>query len=65
MPDEEVIDFPGKDLSWASEWADILDHLETGRRGRAAVGEEALATIEWVYRLYAASREGRVVGIGG
>lgn len=65
VPDEEVIDFPGKDLSWASEWADILDHLETGRRGGAAVGEEALATIEWIYRLYAASREGRVVGIGG
>jgi|AP95_1055475.scaffolds.fasta_scaffold09496_3 predicted dehydrogenase len=65
VPDEEVVEFTGEDLSWALEWAAIVDHLETGNRQGAAVGEEALATIEWIYRLYTASREGRVVGVGG
>ena len=60
-PEEELIEFPGEDPSWALEWEAVLTDLETGSSA-AARGEDALATMEWIYRLYTAAKEERVVG---
>lgn len=62
-PAEERFDFPGEDLSWAREWEDFVQAIETGQSPQAS-GREALRTLEWIFRLYAAAREGRVTGHG-
>lgn len=59
-PDETVYEFPGNDESWRLEWEDMLAAI-TGNHSPLATGEEALETMEWVYRLYAASIAGRSV----
>lgn len=59
-PREERFDFPEVDRSWDLEWADFLGAVETGQAPLAA-GREALATMEWVYRLYKGAAEGRTV----
>ena len=42
------------------EWGDFLGAIETGQVP-LATGREALATMEWVYRLYKGAAEGRTV----
>ena len=59
-PQEERFDFPPGDESWALEWADFIRAIQTGQTPMAA-GQEALQTLEWIYRLYQAAREGREV----
>ena len=59
-PEEERFDFPEEDRSWELEWQDFLQALESGGQPLAS-GGEALAVMEWIYRLYRAAAEERVV----
>ena len=59
-PQEERFDFAPEDRSWGLEWEDFLGAIATGRPPLAS-GREALATMEWVYRLYKGAAEGRTV----
>lgn len=59
-PDSECFDYPGEDRSWELEWADFLRGL-AGTGTPHSLGREALATLEWIYRLYRAAAEGRSV----
>lgn len=61
-PEEEVFDFPEEDSSWVLEWEDFLGALRSGRQPLAS-GREGLATLEWIYRLYRAAGEKRLVGV--
>ena len=65
-PDEEQLDFSGDDLSWQLEWCAFLQRIEspaaTDPPGGAS-GADALATVEWAFRLYKAAREGRATGV--
>ncbi|MFT5086779.1 MAG: putative dehydrogenase [Candidatus Latescibacterota bacterium] len=61
-PDEEVFDFVGEDRSWELEWADFLRGV-AGKGVPLSSGAEALATLEWIYRLYRASKEKRTIGV--
>ena len=58
--EEDVTTFDGEDVSWSMEWAAALRDFETGSV-TSATADDALATIEWIYRLYRASKEGRLV----
>jgi len=62
-PEEERTEYPGEDASWRLEWEAFLAAIE-GRAADGANGAEALATMEWIYRLYRASSEGRWVSAG-
>ncbi|MBM3280555.1 MAG: Gfo/Idh/MocA family oxidoreductase [Candidatus Handelsmanbacteria bacterium] len=62
-PQEQRFDFPGEDRSWDLEWADFVAAMATGRPPQAE-GREAVRTLEWIFRLYRAAREGRSVGVG-
>lgn len=59
-PEEQVYEYPGEDRSWELEWEDMLNGV-TGGQPMLGSGEEALLTMEWVYRLYAASAAARSV----
>ena len=59
-PDIERFDFPEEDRSWELEWADFLQGI-SGEGVPLSSGGEALETLEWIYRLYRASAEGRAV----
>jgi len=60
-PDEDIFDFAGEDESWQLEWADFLRGV-AGEGVPLSSGVEALATLEWIYRLYRASNEKRAIG---
>jgi len=60
VPEEECFDFPEEDRSWFLEWEDFVGALESGGQPLAS-GAEALQTMEWIYRLYRAAAENRVV----
>ena len=62
VPEEERFDFPEEDHSWEWEWEDFLQALEGGGQPLAS-GTEALATMEWIYRLYRAAAENRTVAV--
>jgi predicted dehydrogenase len=51
-PDEEVIEFPGPDISWHEEWAEFTSAIREGREplGNGQDGLEANRMIEAVYR---------------
>ena len=53
-------DFPEEDHSWELEWVDFLQGI-SGEGVPLSSGGEALETLEWIYRLYRASAEGRAV----
>jgi len=59
-PEIERFDYPEEDRSWELEWVDFLRGIE-GLATPYSAGAEALATLEWIYRLYRASAEGRPV----
>ena len=59
-PIEDRVQFDGADISWAAEWAAFISALD-GQPGPGADPDEALRTIEWIYRLYRASEEHRVI----
>lgn len=59
-PDIERFDYPEEDRSWQLEWADFLRGI-AGSGAPYSSGAEALQTLEWIYRLYRASAEGRAV----
>ena len=61
-PQEERFDFSGEDQSWTLEWEDFIRAIQTGH-APLAEGRQALKTMEWIYRLYLAAREGRSVGV--
>ncbi|MDH4197619.1 MAG: Gfo/Idh/MocA family oxidoreductase [Candidatus Aminicenantes bacterium] len=61
-PDEEVIAFPGPDISWQEEWREFLSAIEEKREplGSGHDGLQANKMIEAVYR---SARENRPVKI--
>lgn len=62
-PNEEVIEFPGPDISWEEEWKEFLSAIKENRAplGNGQDGLEANRMIEAVYR---SARENRPVKIG-
>lgn len=60
VPEEERAEYAGDDISWKLEWEAFLAAVE-GEAGAGAQGADALAAMEWIYRLYRASTEGRVI----
>lgn len=65
-PEEERFEFAAEDQSWQLEWSDFLHQIESSTEVCAttgATGRDALATIQWAFRLYQASREGRAIGV--
>jgi predicted dehydrogenase len=62
-PDEEIIEFPGPDISWEMEWREFISAIREGRSplGNGQDGLEANRMIEAVYR---STRENRPVKIG-
>ena len=61
-PDEEVIEFPGPDISWGEEWKEFVSAIRENREpmGNGEDGVEAMRMIEAVYR---SSRENRPIKI--
>lgn len=61
-PDEEVIEFPGPDISWEAEWKEFLSAIRENREpmGNGQDGLEAMRMIEAVYR---SSKENRPIRI--
>jgi len=61
-PDEEVIEFPGPDISWETEWKEFLSAIRENREpmGNGKDGLEAMRMIEAVYR---SSKENRPIKI--
>lgn len=60
--DEQRFEFAGDDLSWQLEWAAFLHQIESAAEdfdSIGATGRDALATVQWAFRLYEAAREGR------
>ena len=62
VPDEEVIEFPGPDISWEAEWKEFLSAIRENREpmGNGKDGLEAMRMIEAVYR---SSKENRPIRI--
>jgi predicted dehydrogenase len=54
VPEEEGFSYSEEDRSWHLEWDDFVQAV-IGRTAPMAGGSEALATMEWIYRVYAAS----------
>jgi len=61
-PDEEIIEFPGPDISWEAEWKEFLSAIRENREpmGNVQDGLEAMRMIEAVYR---SSKENRPIRI--
>ena len=61
-PDEEVIEFPGPDVSWAEEWKEFVSAIRENREpmGNGEDGVEAMRMIEAIYR---SARENRPIKI--
>jgi predicted dehydrogenase len=61
-PDEEIIEFPGPDISWEEEWKEFVSAIRENREpmGNGEDGVEAMRMIEAVYR---SSRENRPIKI--
>jgi len=61
-PDEEIIEFPGPDISWEMEWKEFLSAIRENRDpvGSGQDGLEAMRMIEAVYR---SSKENRPIKI--
>ncbi len=60
-PEEELKEFGDRDESWSREWGAFVETVEADapcQRG----AEEALQTMEWIWRLYTAAKQSRVVG---
>ncbi|MEE2657740.1 MAG: Gfo/Idh/MocA family oxidoreductase [Candidatus Latescibacterota bacterium] len=60
VPNERRESFGTPDGSWGAEWLDVLDRIE-GATGLGASGEDGLRTAQWIYRVYASAREGRLI----
>ena len=60
VPVEERFDYPEEDQSWQLEWMDFV-RVISGQKGDGADASTALATIEWIYRLYMAAAQNRVI----
>jgi predicted dehydrogenase len=62
VPDEEIIEFPGPDISWGEEWKEFVSAIRENRdpMGNAKDGLEAMRMIEAVYR---SSKENRPIKI--
>lgn len=62
VPDEEVIEFSGPDISWEAEWKEFLSAIRENREpmGNGKDGLEAMRMIEAVYR---STRENRPIKI--
>jgi predicted dehydrogenase len=61
-PDEEVIEFPGTDISWEEEWRNFLSAIRDNRNPLGDV-HDGLKTMELVDAIYRSAREGRVINL--
>ena len=61
-PEEQVFDFADEDRSWELEWRNFVEAIAL-KRSPMSDAAEALSAIKWVYRLYRASAEGRLVSV--
>ena len=59
-PVEEVIEFPGPDLSWQLEWEEFISGIREGRQPLAS-GEESLATMRTIAAIYESAHTGKIV----
>lgn len=61
-PDEEIIEFPGPDISWEEEWREFISAIRENREpmGNGEDGLEAMRMIEAVYR---SAQENRLIKI--
>jgi predicted dehydrogenase len=57
-PEEEITEFPGRDESWAREWADFVDAIRA-RREPLAGGDDGLAVMRTVHAVYEAAKARR------
>lgn len=53
-PDEEHMEFPGPDPSWALDWADFVRAIRSGKQGG---GEDGLAAMHLVESIYLSARQ--------
>jgi predicted dehydrogenase len=51
-PEDEVIEFPLEDETFAKELADFCNWIETGDRGQLATGEDCLAALRIIGQIY-------------
>ncbi len=59
-PHEESVAFPGADRSWELEWEEFVAAVQADRPPLVD-GQQALETLEWIHRAYAASSARRTV----
>jgi len=59
-PDEEIIEFPGPDLSWQKEWQEFASAIQE-RRQPLANGEEGLRVMRMIDAIYESCKSGHVV----
>ncbi|MDH7475740.1 MAG: Gfo/Idh/MocA family oxidoreductase, partial [Anaerolineae bacterium] len=59
-PEVEVLEFPGPDPSWQTEWQEFASAIREGRQPLAN-GEDGLRAMRLIAAIYESSRTGRVV----
>lgn len=60
VPEIEVLDFPGPDLSWQAEWQEFTSAIREGRQPLAN-GEDGLQAMRLIAAIYESARTGQVV----
>jgi predicted dehydrogenase len=61
-PNEEIIEFPGSDLSWKEEWREFVSAIN-GNRNPLGDVHDGLKAMELVDAIYRSAKEGRVVNL--
>ncbi len=62
VPQEEVMEFPGDDISWAHEWQEFLSAIQENRPSLAD-GNDGLQALRLVEAAYRSSRLGTVINL--
>jgi len=63
VPDEEVIEFPGPDISWQEEWKEFISAIEENREPLGS-GYDGLMANKMIEAVYKSARLNRPVKIG-
>jgi len=59
-PEEEVLEFPGPDISWEAEWREFASAIQENREPLAS-GYDGWQAMRMVYAVYESARTGRVI----
>jgi len=59
-PEEQVLEFPGPDISWEAEWREFALAIREDREPLAN-GYDGWQVMRMVYAIYESARTGRVV----